>query len=112
MTKEELFEKAVDAFGDEKLDESIALYRQALEIDPKYQDALHGLARALEDHGRLDEAADAAKRLIEIDSDDVLAHTRLSMIYHEQGRIEDAEKEGNMAKIMGWKEELKKGKDS
>jgi hypothetical protein len=34
------------------------------------------------------------------------------MIYHAQGRIEDAEKEGNVAKIMGWKEELKKGKSS
>jgi tetratricopeptide (TPR) repeat protein len=112
MTKEELFEKAVDAFGEGRLEESIGLYRQALEIDPRYQDALHGLARALLDHGRLDDAADTAKRLIEIDSDDVLAHTSLSMIYHAQGRIEDAEKEGNVAKIMGWKEELKKGKSS
>ena len=112
MTKEELFEKAVDAFAEGRLDESIGLYRQALEIDPGYQDALHGLARSLLDHGRLDEAAETAKRLIEIDSDDVLAHTSLSMIYHAQGRIEDAEKEGNVAKIMGWKEELKKGKNS
>ena len=112
MTKEELFEKAVDAFGEDKLDESVALYRQALEIDPRYQDALHGLGMALFNHGRLDEAAETARRLIEIDSDDVLAHTSLSMIYHAQGRIEDAEKEGNLAKIMGWKEELKKGKPS
>lgn len=112
MTKEEYFEKAVDAFGDGKLDESIALYRQALEIDPSYQDALHGLGMALLNHGRLDEAAETAKRLIEIDSDDILAHTSLSMIYHAQGRIEEAEKEGNAAKILGWKEELKKGKSS
>jgi tetratricopeptide (TPR) repeat protein len=112
MTKEELFEKAVDAFGEGNLDESIKTYRQALEVDPGYQDALHGLARALLDHGRLPEAEETAKRLIEIDNDDVLAHTSLSMIYHAQGRIEDAEKEGNVAKIMGWKEELKKGKNS
>ena len=111
MTKEELFEKAVDAFGEERLDESISLYKQALEIDPRYQDALHGLGMALFNHGRLDEAAETAKRLIEIDSDDVLAHTSLSMIYQAQGRIEDAEKEGNTAKILGWKEELKKGKN-
>ena len=39
--------------------------------------------------------------MIEIDKDDVLAHTSLSMIYHAQGRIEDAEKEGDVAKIMG-----------
>ena len=81
----------------------LSLYRKALEIDPNYQDALHGLGMALFNHGRLDEAAEAAKRLIEIDSDDVLAHTSLSMIYQAQGRIEDAEKEGNVAKILGWK---------
>jgi tetratricopeptide (TPR) repeat protein len=112
MTKEELYEKAVDAYAEGQLDESVALYRQALEVDPHYIDVLHGLARALQDLGRLEEAEKAAKRLIEIDNDDVLAHTRLSMIYHDQGRIEDAEKEGNVAKIMGWKEELKKGKNS
>jgi Flp pilus assembly protein TadD len=112
MTKEDFFEKAVDAFADGKLDESIALYRQALEVDPRYQDALHGLGMALMNHGRLDEAVETAKRLIEIDNDDVLAHTSLSMIYHAQGRIEEAEKEGNFAKILGWKQELKGGKDS
>jgi tetratricopeptide (TPR) repeat protein len=112
MTKEDFFEQAVNAFGDDKLDESIELYKKALELDPRYQDALHGLGMAYFNHGKFEEAAQTAKRLIEIDSDDVLAHTSLSMIYHAQGRIEDAEKEGNLAKIMGWKEELKKGKPS
>jgi tetratricopeptide (TPR) repeat protein len=98
----------VNAFGDGKLDESIELYRKALEIDPNYQDALHGLGMSLFNHGRFEEAAEAAQRLIAIDSEDVLAHTSLSMIYHAQGRIEDAEKEGNAAKIMGWKQELRK----
>ena len=43
--KEEFFIEAVDAFGDGKLDEAVEHYRKALEIDPRYQDALHGLAR-------------------------------------------------------------------
>jgi len=111
MTKEEYFEQAVNAFGDGNLDESVELYRKALELDPNYQDALHGLGMAFFQAGRLDEAAETANRLIAIDKDDVLAHTSLSMIYHAQGRIEDAEKEGNVAKIMGWKEELRKGKN-
>ena len=111
MTKEEFFEQAVDAFGEGILHEAIGLYRKALEIDPNYQDALHGLGMALFNHGSFEEAAEAAKRLIQIDSDDVLAHTSLSMIYQAQGRIEEAEKEGNVAKILGWKEELRKGKN-
>jgi len=108
MTKEEIFEQAVEAFGDDKLDESIDLYRKALELDPNYTDALHGLGMALFNRGRHDEAIETAKRLIEIDNDDVLAHTSLSMFYMAQGQIEAAEKEGNIAKIMGWKHDLRK----
>lgn len=107
--KEELFVQAVDAFGDGKLDEAVAYYRQALEIDPGYQDALHGLARAQFDNGDVDGAIATAKRLTKIDADDILAHTSLSMFYHSKGLIEEAEKEGNTARILGWKQDLKKG---
>jgi tetratricopeptide (TPR) repeat protein len=107
MTKEEYFEQAVNAFGDGKLDEAIENYRKALEIDPNYQDALHGVGMALFNSGRVDEAIATAKKLIEIDKDDILAHTSLSMFYQAQGRIEEAEKEGNVARILGWKQELR-----
>jgi len=110
MTKEEYFEQAVNAFGDDKLDEAIDKYQKALEIDPKYQDALHGLGMALFNRGRVDEAIATAQKLIELDQDDILAHTSLSMFYQSQGRIEDAEKEGNKARILGWKQQLKQGK--
>lgn len=108
MTKEEIFEQAVEAFGDDKLDDAIALYRKALEIDPNYQDVLHGLGMALFNRGQYDEAVATAKKLIAIDNEDVLAHTSLSMFYQAQGLIEEAEKEGNVAKIMGWKHDLRK----
>ena len=107
MTKEEYFESAVNAFGDDKHSEAVELYHKALELDPAYQDALHGLGMALFSAGRFDEAVATAKRLIEVDSEDVLAHTSLSMFYQAQGRIEEAEKEGTAAKVLGWKQELK-----
>ena len=107
MTKEEYFEQAVNAFGDDQLDEAIESYKKALELDPGYQDALHGLGMALFNGGRVDEAIITARKLIEIDPDDILAHTSLSMFYQSQGRIEEAEKEGNVAKILGWKQELR-----
>jgi tetratricopeptide (TPR) repeat protein len=112
MTKEEYFEQAVNAFGEDKLDDAINNYRQALAIDPNYQDALHGLGMALFNSGRVDEAIVAAKKLIEIDKDDILAHTSLSMFYQSQGKIEEAEKEGNVARILGWKQELRSGSSS
>ena len=108
MTKEEYFEQAVNAFGEENLDEAIQQYKKALEIDPRYQDALHGLGMAFFNRGHVDDAIAAAKELIEIDQEDILAHTSLSMFYQSQGRIEDAEKEGNVARVLGWKQELRK----
>ena len=108
MTKEEYFEQAVNAFGDEKLEEAIESYRKALELDPQYQDALHGLGMAQFNAGRVEDAIQTAKRLIEIDQDDILAHTSLSMFYQSQNRIEEAEKEGNVARVLGWKQELRK----
>lgn len=108
MTKEEYFEQAVNAFGEDKLDEAIENYKKALDLDPGYLDALHGLGMALFNTGRVDEAIATAKKLIEIDPEDILAHTSLSMFYQSQGRIEEAEKEGNVARILGWKQELRK----
>ena len=107
MTKEEYFEQAVNAFGEDQLDDAIKFYQKALEVDEKYQDALHGLGMALFNRGRIDEAIAAAQKLVEIDPDDILAHTSLSMFYQSQGRIEDAEKEGNVARVLGWKQELR-----
>jgi Flp pilus assembly protein TadD len=64
---------------------------------------------ALFNRGRIEEAIAAAKKLVEIDPDDILAHTSLSVFYQSQGRIEEAEKEGNAARILGWKQELRGG---
>lgn len=108
MTKEDYFEQAVNAFGDDKLDDAIENYKKALKIDANYQDALHGMGMALFNSGRVDEAIATAKKLIEIDQDDILAHTSLSMFYQSQNRIEEAEKEGNVARVLGWKQDLRK----
>ncbi len=107
--KEDHFFSAVDFFGEEQLDEAITEYRKALDIDPDYQDALHGLARAQFDHGQVDAAIETAKRLTGLDADDILAHTSLSMFYQAKGMIEDAEREGNVARVLGWKQDLKEG---
>jgi Flp pilus assembly protein TadD len=77
--------------------------------DPSFTDALHGLSRALQDLNRLDEAIETSKRISAIDPDDVLAHTSLSILYQKKGMVPEAEAEANQARVLGWKQQLKKG---
>jgi Flp pilus assembly protein TadD len=57
---------------------------------------------------RLDEAVAVAKRITELDPEDILAHTSLSVFYQKKGMVPEAEEEGNKARILGWKQQLKK----
>ena len=45
------------------------------------------------------------------DPDDILAHTSLSILYQKKGMVPEAEAEGNKARVLGWKQQLKKGSD-
>ena len=112
-TPEELRQKAEDHYysaldkladGDES--GAIAELQQALEYDPRFTDAMHALARALQDAGRIDEAIPVAQRISEVDPEDILAHTSLSILYQRKGMVPEAEAEANKARILGWKKEL------
>jgi tetratricopeptide (TPR) repeat protein len=89
-------------------EQAVDEYKKSLVADPKFTDALHGLSRALQDLHRFDEAIEVAQRISEIDPDDILAHTSLSILYQKKGMVPEAEAEGNKARILGWKQELKK----
>jgi tetratricopeptide (TPR) repeat protein len=106
-TKEDLYDAGVDFFGDGKMDEAIAAYKEALAVDPDYVDALHGLAMAYSSHEAHDEAISIGQRICELTPDDVLAHTSLSMLYQKKGMIPEAEAEGAKARMLDWKRQLK-----
>ena len=109
-TKEELYDEAIDLFGDGKLDEAIARYRDALAIDPAYVDAWHGLAMAYNELGRHADAIEAGKKLCELTPDDILAHTSLSRFYQAAGMVPEAEAEGAKARMLDWKRQLQETK--
>ena len=88
-------------------DQAVEEYRQAVAADPKFTDALHGLSRALQDLNRFDEAIEVAQQISDIDPDDILAHTSLSILYQKKGMVPEAEAEGNKARVLGWKQQLK-----
>jgi len=99
---------ALDLMADGQLEKAVDAYRESLTADPTFTEAMHGLARALQDMQRYDEAIAVAQRLAEIDPDDVLAHTSLSVLYQKKGMIPEAEAEGAKARVLGWKQQLKK----
>jgi len=104
---EDHYYAALDLMAEGELEKALAAYREALDTDPGFTEAMHGMARALQDLQRYDEAIAVAQRIAELDPDDVLAHTSLSVLYQKKGMIPEAEAEGNKARILGWKQQLK-----
>jgi Flp pilus assembly protein TadD len=105
---EDHYYTALDLFAAGQAEAAVAEYQKSLAADPTFTEAMHGLARALQDLNRLDEAIAVAARIAELDPDDVLAHTSLSVLYQKKGMVPEAEAEGNKARILGWKQQLKK----
>ena len=110
--KEDCYFRGVDLFAAGKQDEAIRAYEEALAIDPNYTDALHGLAQSYAAKQEFDRAIEVAKRIAEIDPDDVLAHTSLSIFYQKKGMIPEAEAAAAQARVLGWKQQLKEKQSS
>ncbi len=108
---EEHYYAALDLVAEGNQEGALAEYQKALAADPSFTEAMHGMARTLQDLGRLDEAIAIAKHITQLDPDDVLAHTSLSVLYQKKGMIPEAEAEGNAARILGWKQQLKQKRD-
>jgi tetratricopeptide (TPR) repeat protein len=107
---EDHYYAALDLVAEGEHERAVEEYQKSLEADPTFTEAMHGLSRALQDLGRLDEAIAIAKRIAEVDPDDVLAYTSLSVLYQKKGMIPEAEAEGAKARVLGWKQQLKGNK--
>jgi superkiller protein 3 len=92
-----LYKRGFQHFVDERYDEAIALYRQALELDPTLCIAWNGLSMAHRHKGEIDDAIRAGERLVELDAQDPLSHTNLSILYMRKGMIAEAEEERAIA---------------
>ena len=108
---EDHYYAALDLFSNGNHAEAIREYNAALEIDPSFTDAMHGLCRAHQDLNQLDEAIAVANRIAALDATDILAHTSLSILYQKKGMVPEAEAEANKARILGWKQQLQQQKE-
>jgi len=92
-----LYRRGFEHFANDRFDEAIALYEEALDLDPKLAIAWNGLSLAHRQKGDLPAAIEAGRRLIELEPDDALSHTNLSILYMRSGMIPEAEEEKAIA---------------
>jgi Flp pilus assembly protein TadD len=85
------YKAGIEHFAHGRTAEAIESYRQAIALNAGMAMAWNGLAMALAKQGDLDAALDAARRYVELDPEEPLAHTSLSMLYQQAGRIPEAE---------------------
>ena len=104
-----LLDAALDAMARGNAAEAVECFERVIALDSSHAEATHGLIRALEDAGRIDDALVLTQNLIATHPDDVLAVTRLSMIYQHKGMVPEAEAAAAKAKILGWKIQLRTG---
>jgi Flp pilus assembly protein TadD len=95
-------------FGQSKFEEAIVEYQAALAERPDWADVIHALATAQSKLGRHDEAITNVNRVIELTPNDAFAFTSLSIFLQRKGLIPEAEQAAAKARMLSWKEELKK----
>lgn len=92
-----LYKEGFQHFANDRIDEAIACYRRAAEADPSLSIAWNGLSKTLQRKGDLEGAVAAALKIAELEPNDPLSHTNLSILYQAQGKIAEAEDEKALA---------------
>lgn len=77
-------------FDQEKIDEAVDYYHQALKVDPHFFPAQKNLATCLFRSGQLKQAEQAYERCLQLEPNDRKSRTRLGMIRLTQGRFNEA----------------------
>ena len=95
-------------FGANEHEKAVVEYEKALELSPEWTEAMHALATAYSKLGDQDKAIAVVERIIELEPDDAFAYTSLSIFLQRKGLVPEAEKAAAKARMISWKEELKK----
>jgi tetratricopeptide (TPR) repeat protein len=82
----------IDA-GKGNTQQAFAEYSKAVEIQPGDADAKIGLAKTLIMMNQLDKALQVLEQALQQDPTNPAAHYRLSTLYRQQGRMDDAKRE-------------------
>jgi len=99
---QELYLKALDYFGENKLEEARKLLEEALKLNPDHLDCLEALGVILDKLDRTDEAIEVMKQLAQKTPDSIMPHTNLSIFYMKKGMLEEAENEKAIATTLSF----------
>lgn len=80
-------------FAEQKYQQTVDQFNKALELDSEFELAINALAETYNRMGDVDKAIVMAKKFIQINPNDPLAHTALSRLFVQKGMIAEAEKE-------------------
>lgn len=86
----ETFERAKALHKSDRLEEAIALYREASQLAPDSVDVVNMLGNALFDAGRFDQAIEAYRRALELDAEFAAGHFNLGNALCGADRREEA----------------------
>lgn len=107
---EDLYVKGLDLTLAQKYEEAVKVYEQILDKDQKYMDAYHSLAMTYMHLGNLDKAIEVEQKALEVNPDELMAHSNLSVFLQKKGLIQEAEAAKSKATILSWKQEAKERK--
>lgn len=105
---QKLYEDALECFQKDLKDEdesAIPLLKEAILLNPTFEDAYEVLGVILNRHHRVDEAIYYMQKLVALNPDCMMAHTNLSVFYVAKGMIEEAENEKAQAAVLGMKQQ-------
>ena len=83
-----------------------------MDIDPNYVEAVHDLAHAYVDAGKLDEAIAMAHRLTELTPEDPMSFTGAVSILPANNMVPEAESAAAKARMLDWKRQLLRKKQA
>ncbi len=101
-----LYEQGLDLFANDQPKQAIERLREAIDLDPHLADAYEALGVILSKQEEYDEAIALMQRLAELNPDEVMAHTNLSVFYMKKGMKTEAEAEKDKATILGFKKAM------
>jgi len=74
----------------ERMEEAIAAFRMALELDPDYATARLNLGYTYDRQGQIEEAMAEYRKVTELDPGNLLAHNNLGVLHDKRGSYDEA----------------------